>query len=227
MQHVSAPAPTPGSVQPPAQSAAEPQRRERKKRQTRDALLHAALRLFDAKGYEHTAVREITDAVDVSERTFFRYFASKEDLALSFIKDSTDAFVRELAARPAAEPPFTALTSAFRVSLRTLTADEQNTAESSYLLVIKLIDTTPSLLAALLRYMHDRDDELVRVLAAREGVDPDTDRRPRVAVLAYGALVVAANREWRTSGGGSVESMLATFDAYAAQLKPALLEHWA
>src|SRR5579863_4534084 len=160
--------------------------------------------------------------------TFFRYFASKEDLALSFIRDSTDAVVRELAARPAAEPPFTALTNAFRSSLRALaSAEGQPDAESAYLLVIKLIDTTPSLLAALLRYMHDRDDELVRVLAAREGVDPDTDRRPRVAVLAYGALVVAANREWRTSGGGSVESMPATFDAYAAQLKPALLEHWA
>jgi len=206
----------------------ESQRRERKKRQTRDALLHAGLRLFDAKGYEHTAVREITDAVDVSERTFFRYFASKEDLALSFIRDSTDAFVRELAARPPAEPPFTALSNSFRASLRTLTADEgQPGMESSYLLVIKLIDTTPTLLAALLRYMHDRDDEIVRVLAAREGVDPDTDRRPRVAVLAHGALVVAVNREWRTSGDGSIGSMLAAFDAYADQLKPALLEHWA
>ena len=227
MQHVSAPDPAPGPSTAPARPAAESQRRERKKRQTRDALLHAALRLFDAKGYEHTAVREITDAVDVSERTFFRYFASKEDLALSFIRDSTDAFVRELAARPRDEPPFTALTSAFRASTRAFTAEEQHAAESSYLLVIKLIDTTPSLLAALLRYMHDRDDDLVRVLAEREGVDPDSDRRPRVAVLAYGALVVAANREWRTSGDGSVESMLAAFDAYAAQLKPALLEHWA
>ena len=223
MQHVPAPAPT----TTPAHPAAETQRRERKKRQTRDALLHAALRLFDAKGYEHTAVREITDAVDVSERTFFRYFASKEELALSFIGDSTDAFVRELAARPPAEPPFTALTNSFRASVRALTADDGPAARSSYLLVIKLIDTTPALLAALLRYMHDRDDEVVRVLAAREGVDPDTDRRPRVAVLAYGALVVAANSEWRTSGDGSAESMLAAFDAYAAQLKPALLEHWA
>src|SRR5260370_24114272 len=92
-------------------SVAESHRREREKRQTRDALVHAALALFNAKGYEHTAVREITDAVDVSERTFFRYFANKEDLALSFIRDSTDAFVTELAARPAAEPPFIALTS--------------------------------------------------------------------------------------------------------------------
>src|SRR5579875_711927 len=134
---------------------AEPRRRERKKRQTRDALVHAALKLFNAKGYEHTAVREITDAVDVSERTFFRYFASKEDLALSFIRDSTDAFIRELSARPREEPPFTALTSAFRVSLRTLGADGE---EDAYLLVMKLIDTTPALLAALLRYLHDRDD---------------------------------------------------------------------
>ena len=67
-------------------SVAEPPRRERKKRQTRDALVHAALKLFDAKGYEHTAVREITDAVDVSERTFFRYFASKDDVVRAFRK---------------------------------------------------------------------------------------------------------------------------------------------
>src|SRR5215831_18102286 len=112
MQHV------PASV--PAYPAAESQRRERKKRQTRDALLHAGLRLFNAKGYENTAVREITDAVDVSERTFFRYFASKEDLALSVIREGSDALVRELVARPADEPPMTALGNALRLSLRAL-----------------------------------------------------------------------------------------------------------
>src|SRR5258708_8808556 len=84
------------------------ERRERKKRQTREALIRAALELFDAKGYEHTAVREITDAVDVSERTFFRYFASKEDLAVSFAKDWTDAILAALVARPAAEEPLAA-----------------------------------------------------------------------------------------------------------------------
>ncbi len=96
------------------------------------------------------------------------------------------------------EPPFTALANSFRASLRALTADEGPAEESAYLLVIKLIDTTPSLLAALLRYLHDRDEETVRILAEREGVDPETDRRPRLAVGVYTALVVAANREWRT-----------------------------
>src|SRR5246500_3585126 len=95
-------------------SPASGPRRERKKRQTREALIHTALELFDAKGYENTAVREITDAVDVSERTFFRYFASKEDLALSFVRDARGVMLEALSARPRDESPFTALTSAFR-----------------------------------------------------------------------------------------------------------------
>jgi AcrR family transcriptional regulator len=208
-------------------SGAEPHRRERKKRQTRDALVHAALKLFDAKGYEHTAVREITDAVDVSERTFFRYFASKEDLAVSFVRDASDALLRELAARPPDEEPLVALRNAFRVSLRAVTAEESHPGEESvYLLVVRLIDATPSLLAAHLRYLHDRDDEIVRVLAAREGVDPATDLRPRVAAVVFGGLVATATKRWRTEGGGSVAEMLAAVDACLEQVGPALAGHW-
>ena len=201
-------------------------RRERKKRQTREALMRAALELFHAKGYESTAIREITDAVDVSERTFFRYFASKEDLALSFVKDGYEALLAELAARPLAEEPLTALRNAFRESLRTLTADEQPGDEPAYLLVVKLIDTTPSLLAAHMRYLHDRDHEIVHVLASREGVDPATDLRPRLVAMVFGSLAFLANREWRTQGSGSVDAMLAAFDACAEQVGPALSGHW-
>jgi AcrR family transcriptional regulator len=135
---------------PSLASASESPRRERKKRQTRDALVHAALKLFDAKGYEHTAVREITDAVDVSERTFFRYFASKEDLAVSFVRGFSDILIKELAARPPDEEPLIALGNAFRVTLRAVTADDAHPGEESvYLLIIKLVESTPTLLAAL------------------------------------------------------------------------------
>jgi AcrR family transcriptional regulator len=208
-------------------TAAEPARRERKKRQTRDALVRAALRLFDAQGYEQTAVREITDAVDVSERTFFRYFASKEDLALSFVRDFAGALLRALAERPAAEAPLTALRNAFRTSLLEVTGDEgPHAEESTYLLVVRLIDSTPSLLAAHLRYLHDHDDEIVRVLAGREGVDPETDLRPRIIAVVFGGLVSLATKDWRARGGGSVASLLAAFDAYADQVSPALAGHW-
>jgi AcrR family transcriptional regulator len=208
-------------------SAAESHRRERKKRQTRDALVHAALKLFVAKGYEHTAVREITDAVDVSERTFFRYFANKEDLAVSFVRDASDALIRELAVRPPEEEPFVALRNAFHASLRAVTADDASPGEESlYLLVVKLIDATPSLLAAYLRYLHDRDDEIVRVLGEREGVDPVSDLRPRIAAVVFGGLVATATKQWRTDGCGSVAEMLAAVDACLAQVGPALAGHW-
>jgi AcrR family transcriptional regulator len=206
------------------------ERRERKKRQTREALVRAALELFDAKGYEHTAVREITDAVDVSERTFFRYFASKEDLAISFARDWTDTMLAALARRPADEDSLTAMRGAFRESMTTLAATDARAGDESepptYLLVTRLIDSTPSLLAQHLRYIHDRDEEIVRVLAARAGVDPDSDLRPRVVAAMFGGLIFLATRAWRVEGSTTVEQMLAAFDRYADQLTPALFGRW-
>jgi AcrR family transcriptional regulator len=202
-------------------------RRERKKQQTRDALLHAALELFQAKGYDQTAVREITDAVDVSERTFFRYFASKEDLALTFIKEATTALLVALAARPPDEPPLTALKEAFRISLREITVDHGAPGgKSVYLCNLELIESTPSLLAAHLRYLHDHDGELISALAKREGIDPATDRRPLLVASMFAALASVASKQWRASGADGTESLLATFDAYAAELNPALFGRW-
>jgi AcrR family transcriptional regulator len=54
--------------------------RERKKANTRRALIAAAAELFQRKGYEETTIAEIAAAADVSTRTFFGYFASKEEI---------------------------------------------------------------------------------------------------------------------------------------------------
>ena len=53
-------------------------RRERKKRETRQRLVEAALRLFCEDGYEVTTIQKITEAADVAKSTFFNYFESKE-----------------------------------------------------------------------------------------------------------------------------------------------------
>lgn len=202
---------------------AEAPRRERKKQLTRDALIQAALALFAAKGYENTAVHEITDAVDVSERTFFRYFASKEDLALSFVRAATDAMLASLAARPPEEEPLTALRNAFRESLRQVTADA---SQPGYLSVLELIDTTPALLAAHLRYAHDHSDAVVGVLARRESIDPVADPRPKILSTLFTGIVALSSHEWQTAGDSSVEAMLAVVDTYTDQLGPGLFGHW-
>ena len=202
-------------------------RRERKKQQTRDALMHAALALFETKGYDHTAIREITDAVDVSERTFFRYFASKEDLTLSFIRDGADALLGALAARPPGEEPMTALRRAFAASLSQVTSDGcAMDRKLSYLSILELIESTPTLLAAHLRYFHDHDEALVRAIAEREGVDPATDPRPRIIATLFAGLVSHALKDWRAGGSGDPGAVLAAYDVYAGQLGPGLFGHW-
>ncbi|MDA3643855.1 TetR/AcrR family transcriptional regulator [Saccharopolyspora indica] len=57
--------------------------RERKKRRTKQALIDAALRLFDAKGYDSTTVAEIAAAAEVSPATFFNYFATKDEVVFA------------------------------------------------------------------------------------------------------------------------------------------------
>src|SRR5580700_7601236 len=98
---------------------AVPGLRERKKARTSQALEDAALELFATKGFDATTIEEIADAVEVSPRTFFRYFGSKEEVL--FAEDATrDGDLAEfLATRPAGESSLEKL----RAALSGWTAD--------------------------------------------------------------------------------------------------------
>ncbi|MFI6676846.1 TetR family transcriptional regulator [Kribbella sp. NPDC050470] len=84
-------------------------RREQHKAATRRALQDAALQMFDDRGYADTTVRDIAGAAGVTERTFFRYFRSKEDLVLGEVLDLIPVLAEQIRNRPADERPYTAI----------------------------------------------------------------------------------------------------------------------
>ena len=63
-----------------AGAAANPGLRERKKQRTRELIASSALELFGQRGYHATTVADIAVAAEISERTVFTYFATKEDI---------------------------------------------------------------------------------------------------------------------------------------------------
>jgi AcrR family transcriptional regulator len=75
--------------------------RERKKRQTREAIARAALELFVERGYAATTLADIAEAAGVSTRTIFAYFPGKEDILFCDFEALRDALAETLAERPA------------------------------------------------------------------------------------------------------------------------------
>ncbi|WP_433463306.1 TetR family transcriptional regulator [Spirillospora sp. CA-128828] len=165
--------------------------RERKKQRTRLALIDAALDLFLAKGYEATTIDEIVAAVEVSQRTFFRYFGTKEDVVTNFLTEHDQVLVEALTARPPDERPFTALFESLRVVLRTIA--ESGPADGvRFRRVRQVIEATPALMAAQMARYSASAEALAVEIARREGVDMEQDLRPRIVVSFYLAAVKVA-----------------------------------
>ena len=170
--------------------------RERKKLRTRTQLTEAALRLFSERGFDATTIEDIVEEVEVSPRTFFRYFDSKEDVVIGFFDDLGKGLRAMLAARPAEEPPFTAVRRALGslVELYTAQADRVVAAK-------RLAHEAPAIRARLLDKHARWENGVAEDLAARLGVDPDEDPRPRlIAAVALAAFSTAVT-QWVDSNG--------------------------
>ena len=87
--------------------------RERKKQRTRALLMDAAIDLCNRQGFERTTVDQIAAVADVSPRTFSRYFATKDAIALALIDDAIDTAAVELARQPTDISHFEALRRAY------------------------------------------------------------------------------------------------------------------
>lgn len=178
--------------------AAAPGRRERKKQRTRRDLIEHAVRLFAARGFDETTTIDIAEAADVSQRTFFRHFASKEAVLYGDMEELRLRVRAALAARPADEPVLVAVRHAI-LSL----ADGYEHEREQRLLQASLAASYPSVSAYSRAVVQaEWEKELIADLSARLGVDPAVDPRPEIVAGAAMSALRVSIRQW-TAGGGT------------------------
>lgn len=183
--------------------------RQRKRARTRAALIAAALELFERQGYETTTIDEIAAAADVSPRTFFRYFATKEEVALG--DDLGQEIVGLIAGRPAEEPMLESVRRVISDSLTLISADDRE----ALLARLKIVYRTPSLRARRWEFQLEMGRISGAILAERRGLPPD-DLGSRVTAAAAFTAIEVAMDHWQQHDGR--EDLGAVLDAAIGHL---------
>ncbi|MEW2292075.1 helix-turn-helix domain-containing protein [Streptomyces sp. NPDC006743] len=138
--------------------------RERKKLRTRQALVDTALELFTARDFTGVTLDEIVEAVEVSKRTFFRTFTSKEDVALAPEKELWAAYLTDIETRPLTGEH---LLGAYKDALFAALEQMTDGWERRFLASRSLADRTPALAAHSLRHCSEVSADIVRIVADR------------------------------------------------------------
>ncbi|MEA3217866.1 MAG: hypothetical protein QOJ19_4022 [Acidimicrobiia bacterium] len=178
-------------------------RRSRKKLRTRDALADAAIQLFTDVGFEETTVEAIADVVDVSRRTFHRYFPCKEDVLFADAPDRLELFRAALQRRARSEPVLTSVRAALAELAAALSARPEVELKR-----FRLIESAPSLRAYHLRYQDELAAAVTEFAAERAeaGTDPAWPALLGACTL---AVVTAMRRRWMAAAEGDTGQTLA------------------
>jgi AcrR family transcriptional regulator len=183
---------------------AGPGLRERKKLATKQALALAALRLALERGLDNVRVEDITDAVNVSRRTFTNYFSRKEEAIVSLSTDRAARAADALADRPAGEPLAEALAKVFAAQHEAAAGMDRERVEQ-----IRILFSAPALQGEILKAQAEAEGPLAKVIAGRTGADPARDMYPHVLAAAVTAAVRAATAHWTATGGaGSLPDLI-------------------
>ena len=167
---------------------ASPGRRETKRIQTRLALITAALRLAEERGADRVTVDEISAAADVSPRTFFNYFATKED---ALVGDPLEGCPPPVIG---AGPLLSALLEALTPGFEQIQRDRD-----LWLLRMRVIAANRHLLPLLIAAAASAEQTLAEAVARRYDLPPDHPYPPVVASVANAAVRVAVTR-WAGDG---------------------------
>ncbi|GAA3566577.1 TetR family transcriptional regulator [Amycolatopsis ultiminotia] len=151
--------------------------RERKKLRTRRDLVDTALRLFTERGFDAVTLDELCARVEVSKRTFFRYFTSKEEVANAPFRELWTKVLDELSVTEPADRPMLELFGDALVS----TVERMTVDDAGWLLAAqRLSGQHPALVAHALQFCEQHTLAVLDLLRDRFGLDPERDPRPRL-----------------------------------------------
>ncbi len=143
--------------------------RERKKRATREAIAATARRLFGERGFDAVTVAEIAVAADVSEKTVFNHFATKEDLVFA----GGEARLAQLQADIVRRRPGTSVLDVFRASSEAMLDVVAAGETENSLVVPRIVRDSPALQERLAAGWAREADTLVAAVAEATGSDAD------------------------------------------------------
>jgi AcrR family transcriptional regulator len=160
--------------------------RQRKRQQTRQELINAAMRLFAENGYEQTTVAEIASLAGVSTKTFFNYFASKDEVLFPHLSRRIDAAVALIEQRGPDDP----IAEVVVAAMQRMLADALDQEVDGGLAAVRLpmIISVPAVQAATLHRYFLAENQLAQAL---HRTYPDT-LDPAAAAAVIGSVMGAA-----------------------------------
>jgi AcrR family transcriptional regulator len=167
----------------------------RRRRLMRDELRSIAIELFAERGFDDVTVDDIAEAAGISARTFFRYFATKDEVILAYEGRLHERLLTALRDRPASEGGVEALREAY---IATSHVEPGN--RTRVLLLGRILAQASALRTRTIGERLAEDQDLVGAVARRLGVKP-SDTRARVVVAAMSAVAVTEFRAWVDDNG--------------------------
>jgi AcrR family transcriptional regulator len=193
-----------------------PSLRDRKRARTRQAIVEAAVELFERDGYDDTTVADIAAAAEIGTRTFFSYFPSKEEVLFPEMDGRVRTSLAVIAARRPDERPVDVL-------LRGLDEASAGSDMISRLgaLRMRLVRSVPAVRGRGLQLQHDGIREIARHLAAAYPDELDEVRAAALVGAFVGAVTGALDVLLADPSAGSEEDLRARMqEATAAALDP-------
>ncbi|WP_370592871.1 TetR/AcrR family transcriptional regulator [Streptomyces sp. NBRC 110028] len=178
----------------------QPGLRERKKQRTRDAISDAAIGLFFECGYHEVSVAQIAEAAEVSKRTLFTYFPTKEDLVVHRMADHETESAQVVRARPAHTTPLAALRDHFLDGLRRRDPITGMNDHPDVCALSRLIYDTPALVDRMQRFRAGGERALAEALRDTTDASDLTARLAAVQIIGVQWALSADNFQ-RLAGG--------------------------